>query len=114
MAKHSTRRKIRERSEAADPHPLSLERFRIPNLRQRRKLVFNDSQATDDYDIRAAECGGNRRRAGGGQDLHFARHEGLNAGRPARYEKQLGIDSVTRKNSRLLSKPKRQSIRSNR
>ena len=56
----------------------------VPNLRQRRKLVFNNSQATDDYDIRAAECGGNRRRAGGGQDLHFTRHEGLDAGRPAR------------------------------
>jgi len=75
VAKHSPRRKVRERSEAADSHPLSLERFHSPNLRQRRKLVFNNSQAPDDYHIRAAQSGGNRRRAGGGQDLHFAGDE---------------------------------------
>ena len=53
-------------------------------------------------------------RAGGGQDLHFAGDEGLDASRPARDEKQLGVDSVARKNSRFLSQPKRQPIRRNR
>jgi hypothetical protein len=107
VAKHSPRRKVRERSEAADSHPLPFERFHSSNLGQRRKLVFNNSQAPDDYDIRAAECGSNPRRAGGGQDLYFAGDEGLNASRSARDEKQLGVDSVARKNSRFLSQPKR-------
>src|SRR6266498_3427866 len=73
------------------------------DLWQRRKFVFDNSQAPDDYDIRAAQSSGNRCRAGGGQDLHFTSHESLDAGCPARYEKQFGVDSVARENSRLLS-----------
>ena len=45
--------------------------------------------------------------AGGGQDLHFAGDEGLDASRSARDEKQLGVDSVPSENSRFLSQPKR-------
>jgi len=77
MAQYSARTKVGERSKARDADAFALEIVRRADLRRGDELVVDHAQAADNRQVGATEGGGHGRRAGGGQQLHFTRHERL-------------------------------------